>query len=236
MSYKITEDCYTKCFENHKATLKTLNNDTQTLEWKEPGTRFYQVDYVFHKNMLFVSGDIGEASFSCTWCPKWDTDNGWLLSLDYLFGKLSAIKGDKYEWNSDDAIKNLKDHYEESFYELEEEDFDNMSAYIIEQAKKHWYQSYYIDDDEEEIPCKELVDKAMLLQYCTVIKHAVCSSNESEFAYSLQGDEQFDDFNDFWEWGYSCGRSMNSRIEYYLAGLQMAYEQLTKGEKDEKHI
>lgn len=231
MSYRITENRYIECFKDHKATLKILNDDTQILEWKEPGTRNYQIDYLFYKNMLFVSGDLGEAVFSCTWCPKWNTDKGWLLSIDYLFEKLSAIRGDKYEWDSDDAVEDLKDHYRETFDELDDKEFEEMSTYIIKEAEKNWYFTHYVDCDDEEIPHKDIADDDYLLQYCIAIKHAVCSSNESEFVYTLNADEQFNDFNDFWEWGYHCGRRMNSHINYYLAGLQMAYEQLKDKEE-----
>lgn len=226
MSYIITDERYTECFENHVATLKVLNEDTQTLEWKEPGTRMYQVDYVFHKNMLLISGDLGEATFACTWRPKWDTDNGWLLSIDYLFEKLSAIRGNKYEWDSDDTVEELKDHYRGTFDELDDKEFEEMSTYIIKEAEKDWYSTHYVDCNDEEIPHKDIADNDYLLQYCIAIKHAVCSSNESEFIYSLQNDEQFKDLNDFWEWGYRCGRRINPSINYYLAGLQMAYKQL----------
>lgn len=227
MSYLITEKRYTECFKNHKATLKVLNDETQTLEWKEPGTRCYQIDYVFHKNMLYVSGDLGEATFSCTWRPKWDTNNGWLLDIDYLFGKLSAITGNKYTWDSDDAVNDLKDQYKDMFEELGEGKFDELTDAILSLVTEYVDGISNSNDlRNSNLPYLDIVDEDILLQYCIALKHACESNNECDYIAALCFDDYFKDFNDFWEWGYSCGRRKNPVLKYYLAGLQMSYKQL----------
>lgn len=214
-----------KCFANHVATIKQLDKDTQVLTWKKLGTRCYEIDYVFYRNMIFITGDLRDAVFNCTWSPRWDTD--WTaMELGYFAEKMTAHEDGKYIWDYNYAIENLKEHYSEYFTELSESQFADMTEYLIEEIN---YYPFILDADneDEEIPyIKVIENRNLLLQYRVVLYHALCAESESEFAYNLRNDSHFNDFNDFWDWGYKCGRKLNSDIEYYLMGLQMAYKQL----------
>lgn len=219
-----------KVFANHIATVKQLDDDTQVLVQKEPGTRWYEIDYVFYKNMVFITGDLRDAVFNCTWQPRWDTE--WdKMSLDYFAEKMTAHKGDKYTWDSDDAIEDLKSRYEEYFDDLNNAEFEELTECI---KSRQDYYSFMITDEEDlsELLYHDRVDSEILLQYSLAIGHARRSSNEYEFVYGIQNDHNFYDFNDFWEWGYKCGRRLDDDIKWYLIGLQMAYRQLKESEKE----
>lgn len=227
MNYLIEDEQLSKNFKNHVATLKILNDDTQTLEWSQPDTRVYQIDYVFHKNLLFISGDLGDTVFNCTWKPKWNFDNGWMIELDYLASKISAMKDSKYIWSSITAIEDLKAHYRELFDELDDNEFKILSVDIFHTQNS----SCKMIEDEDDleitlIPYKNRLDKNLLLHYCIAIRYAIGSSSTVDFYNNLEADPNFVDTYDFYEWGYKCGMRLNPTIRIYLAGLQMAYKQL----------
>lgn len=218
-----------KVFANHIATVKQLDDDTQVLAWKEQGTRWYEIDYVFYKNMVFITGDLRDAVFNCTWQPRWDTE--WdKMALDYFAEKMTAHKGDKYIWDSDEAVEDLKSRYEEYFDDLNNAEFEELTECI---KSRQDYYSFMITDEEDlsELLYHDRVDSEILLQYSLAIGYARKSSNEYEFVYGIQNDHNFYDFNDFWEWGYKCGRRLDDDIKWYLIGLQMAYRQLKEREE-----
>ena len=68
--YEITEDVIRKeWFSKHAPTYRILEADSEGpvvehLRWREPGTIHYLVDYLRMDNRLYVSGDIGEATYA----------------------------------------------------------------------------------------------------------------------------------------------------------------------------
>lgn len=220
---KLNKEIIKEKFKNHVADLKILDENTQTLTWKEPGTRAYHIDFVFFKNTLFVTGDLRSAVFNTTWATSWDCMNGWRIGLDYFASKLDTITYGKYSWDDKVAKERLKSHYRYYFDELTDEEFDEIIEFLevidIEDE---------IDFNSDDIPHKQAVKREYLLQMCLVMHCVRNSFDENEFVYEIQNSIDFEDFNDFWEWGYDCGRVLNSDIEIYLIALQMAYDQLSK--------
>lgn len=93
-------------FRDHIATL-TEHGDLKILDWKEPGTIMYYIRYVFDGNKMYITGDLGEAVFCLTWKADIHSFNG--LSLGYFHEKLSAYHEDKYDFDSDKAVKRLRE-------------------------------------------------------------------------------------------------------------------------------
>lgn len=218
-------DTIKRWFKNHVAELKILNDETQVLIWKQPDTRVYEIDFVFFKNMVYITGDMRDAVFNTTWHTSWNCNKGWRIDLSYFASKLSCATYGKYVWDSREAVKYLVEEYRDCFDGGDYEYLDAV-AYIADQ---------YIEDEYDfeviEIPYKESFnDERSLLQMCLTINYALASSSTEEFANSLKSCSDFEDFNDFWEWGYSCGRVINPDIEVYLVALQMAYDQLSSKE------
>lgn len=216
-----------KIFANHIATVKQLDDDTQILTWKEQGTRFYELDYVFYRNMVFITGDLRDAVFNCTWQPRWDTE--WdKMSLSYFAEKMTAHKGGEYTWDSDDAVEDLKSEYKEYFEGLSKTEIDELTEYVKHEQGCYYFKEIEEEDDLHKLPYHDRVDNNILLQYSLAIGCAVRSGTESEYVYNIQNESNFEDFNDFWEWGYKCGKRLDNDIKWYLVGLQMAYKQLKK--------
>ena len=212
-------------FKNHKADLRILDNGTQVLIWKQPDTRMYEIDFVFFKNMVYITGDMRDAVFNTTWRTSWDCNNGWRISLNYFAEKLSCIKYGKYTWDSKEAVKYLTAAYRDCF-----DGADEAYKVAIEYIKKECIEDLF-DLEDAEIPYRDFFSSdECLLQMCIALYYADRSDSREEFEYKIQSNSDFYDFNDFWEWGYSCGRVLNSDIEVYLIALQMAYDQLSSKE------
>lgn len=215
-------DSIKEWFKNHVAELKILDDDTQVLIWKQPETRTYEIDFVFYKNMLYVTGDMRDAVFNTTWQTTWDCNNGWRISLGYFAEKLSCVKYGKYAWDSVSAVEYLKEEYRECF-DGTDEAYEEAIEYIIKERIEDQYEL-----EDSEIPYRDYFsDDKSLLQMCIALYYADRSNSEEEFVYKIQGNSDFFDFNDFWEWGYDCGEVLNPDIEVYLVALQMAYDQLS---------
>lgn len=215
-----------KCFANHVAITEYFDKDMQILKWKQLGTRCYEIDYIFYRNMIFITGDFRDAVFNFNWSPQLNTD--WeTICLDYFAEHMTAHENDKYIWDSNYAIENLKEHYNEYFTELSEPQFAEMTDYLIEKINYYPF-TFDADDDEiEDIPYINVVEnRNIILQYHTVLYHALYANSESEFVSNLHNDPHFCDYNDFLYWFHKCGCKLNSDAEYYLIGLQMARKQI----------
>lgn len=112
-----SEERIRKNFKDHKATLWRHGN-LKVLDWKKSETYFYYVRYVFDGNNVYITGDLGEAVFCLTWKADIHSFNN--IGLGYFHEKLKAYHGDKYDFDSDKAIKKLR----EWLNELKEEDIE----------------------------------------------------------------------------------------------------------------
>lgn len=100
-------------FKNHELKTILVQPDAHlaVFEWRNKnGSNVYAVKYIFYKNQLFISGDIGEAVFNLTW----DASLKNILSaefngknFDYLVEKLTAFSGKKYDFDSEIAKADL---------------------------------------------------------------------------------------------------------------------------------
>lgn len=93
-------------FKDHKAELKYLG-EIQVLNWKRPGTIVYRVRYVFDGNMMYISGDLGEAVFWLTWKGHVHSFND--VHIQYFAEKLQAYNGDRWNFCSEKAVKRLRE-------------------------------------------------------------------------------------------------------------------------------
>mgnify|MGYP000947007397 CR=1 FL=1 len=112
-------------FKEHKATYEKLSDNTVVLTFKKPNTNMYYVRYVLDKNVLFITGDIGDAVFCLT--EKADLKT---LATDYnnhyLFGKLRADR-EAYDFDSEKAIKTFKEYFGCEY--LDTEYYDRISEF-----------------------------------------------------------------------------------------------------------
>jgi hypothetical protein len=93
-------------FKDHVATL-TQHGSLQVLDWKRPTSNTYRCRYVFDGCFMYISGDIGEAVFRLTWNAGVHTFKG--TYLGYFYRKLSAYSDEKMDFDSDNAVKGLRE-------------------------------------------------------------------------------------------------------------------------------
>ncbi len=106
MNYPLSEQRIRENFKDHIATL-TEHGDLKVLDWKMPESIFYYIRYVFDGNKIYITGDLGEAVFCLTWKADIHSFND--IGLGYFHEKLKAYHEDKYDFDSDKAIKRLRE-------------------------------------------------------------------------------------------------------------------------------
>ena len=102
----VDQEIRERWFNDHQATL-TKHGDLEVIEWREPGTNIYYCRYVFDKNRIYISGDIGQAIFDLTWKATIHSFDD--INLGYFYSKLSAFSDDKKDFNSDNTVKRLRE-------------------------------------------------------------------------------------------------------------------------------
>lgn len=100
-----------KCwFTEHQATYTEYGN-LKVLCWEKPGTNIYMIRYVFDGNNMYVSGDLGEAVFCFT--EKADLFIQSKYDLGYFESKLEAFSDPKRDFDSEKAVRNLREWLKE---------------------------------------------------------------------------------------------------------------------------
>lgn len=115
----------TDWFKDHRAIL-TNHGDLKILDWKKPGTIYYYIRYIFDGSRLYITGDLGEAVFCLTWKSDIHSFNG--LDLGYFHEKLRAYHEEKYDYNSDKAVRELREWLNDLKNDGAEYDHDEMKS------------------------------------------------------------------------------------------------------------
>jgi hypothetical protein len=102
----IEKEIREKWFGTHVAKL-TQHGDLQVLTWKRPNSICYYCRYVFDGSNMYISGDIGNAVFNLTWRAGVHNFND--ISINYFKSKMSAYDDDKTDWDSNKAVKRLRE-------------------------------------------------------------------------------------------------------------------------------
>lgn len=187
-------------FKGHTAVLEKLNDGVSILSWGKPNSIFYYIRYIFDGCKLYISGDVGEAIFSLT--EKASLESIASYNVGYFHGKLSAFSEDKYSFDSDTAIARLKEEIE------------------------------YANGDKESSPGEENEHDEEINEYISLLYKLINASREcsskSSWGYEVQ--QKYDALTDYdpdvAEWIFRAGDVIPSRVEGYLIGLKMAYEQI----------
>ncbi len=218
------EMMWKKIFENHVATVQEIDKDTQILSWKEDGTIVYSLEFIFRENKVYVGGDLGYGTFFTTWIPRWNSD--WEhINPSYFAEKCVCIKNERYVWDEEQALSNLKKEYESSLSDkYSESEFEGIFNQVEELADS-WNDDWVLVEDEDVFIENENNIEYLKQMWC-VIKTLRCTSTQEEYVYTLQNDHDFSDFNDFWEWGYNVGRKLNGYFSIWIIALRMAKQQL----------
>jgi hypothetical protein len=98
-------------FQCHKATL-TQHGNLQVLDWRRPNTGYYAVRYIFDRNMLYISGDLGDAIFRLS--GKASVHQIADYNLDYLEGKMTAFSDNRRDFDQEKATRYLEEWVSEN--------------------------------------------------------------------------------------------------------------------------
>lgn len=208
MDYKKTEKEIKEWFENHVATFTKYDGRVSALDWRQIDSSSYCTRFVFDGSKMYVTGDIGDAVFCFT--EKSSLKSITSYGISYFHGKLSALDEDKYSFDSDEAIVRIRGEIKNI---QEDECFDL--------------------EDEKDRERKETLDNhiRILRRLIVATENCTCKSH-----WSYEVNQVYDDLCDYdcdiAEWIFSAGDVIPYRVQGYLIGLKMAYEQLNKGNKE----
>ncbi len=182
-------------FKDHKANYIKINDDLKILEWKKPDTLHMNVRYVMDKHNLYVTGDLYSAMFSLT--EQANLESLGQYDLYYFSRKLTMMEQSKSDFDSQSAIKELKENF-----------------------KDWWEIDLDTDVDEEYYEHKEVLE--MLVDGA---EESISVEDWTDFI-KLNYDEIDKIDPDCGEWIFDIGLKTSAYLQAYLIGLQMAYEQI----------
>lgn len=123
---------YAEVLKDHVLDSRCYQTDTdgsviETFTIKKPGTRIYRIDYIIRDNILFVSGDCGEAIYQ--WSSDINLEFLAICGLDYFKGKCRAseVGQDFRQWDPTivgDRFSEIMDDEEEKIRSLAKEDWE----------------------------------------------------------------------------------------------------------------
>jgi D-mannonate dehydratase len=119
---KLKKEIREHWFKNHKAEL-TQHGELQVLRWKQPDTNCYAIRYVFDGHRMYITGDLGEAVFCLTWQANVHSFD---IGLHYFDEKMKAYHSDRKEFDSEKAVKRLREWLNELKENDVKYDHDNM--------------------------------------------------------------------------------------------------------------
>ena len=218
---------YEQKFISHVANLKELDDRTQIVSFKKAGTVVNNIEFIFRDNKLFVSGDLGCGIFSFSMCPRWNSD--WdEIEIDYFVNKCKAFEGEKYLFDKEIAVKNVKEKMLEILYdEYTKAEAIDIANKVIKVSKGNLDQQFVLENDE--ILNQEGVNNDFLKQSYIVLQEATYSKNMENFRTLVISNPYSNQYKDY----YACelsniGKVINPTFKVWLYALKLAKEQLEK--------
>ncbi|OGV36997.1 MAG: hypothetical protein A2020_16480 [Lentisphaerae bacterium GWF2_45_14] len=109
-----------KNFENHVATMKDLG-EVKILEWRNPKSCIYAMQFMIRDGHLFVTGDCRNAIYS--WGNPVNFEFLRTCSLNYFYEKLNSLDSHRpREWDDEKAMEALRENLEYSEYDDEDKE------------------------------------------------------------------------------------------------------------------
>jgi hypothetical protein len=117
-------------FSKHKAKFKIINENLELIEFKEPKTNIYAVNYLLNKKegILFVFGDLCTSAYN--YYRKIDWNNFKKPDLQYISSKCTSSEFGKFYKKftnkkfKEDILENIKQIYD--FDGIDDKDIDNI--------------------------------------------------------------------------------------------------------------
>lgn len=201
----------------------TKYDDLIIVDWKNAnGSRIHSMKFIYQGDCVFISGDVGNAVFKCTWKAELGSFKD--KNLEYLAEKLSAIdmSSSLYDFCPDEARKYLI----ETFAEEKVGDKFPVSKLSLKEAHAYFEEYRYDErcDEDEDIE---------LLYALWDLTYDVTTIEEWERQVEALTDHSNFDYYDAQEL-FDIGNVYSNRVLFYIISLQMIDEYVAKNLKSEK--
>lgn len=123
-----------KHFENHEATFQDLGN-IKILDFKEPGSNHYRIRFLFEEDYyrLHISGDLGHLIATNYKNMTYEGFRDFVHNPGYFATKIDCMDRDRFVWDYNLALEELKDKFVDLGYDPEkDDDLDFISDKINE--------------------------------------------------------------------------------------------------------
>lgn len=135
-SYESAEAHARSVFKDHVATL-TQGPFSSVLEWKRPNTTTYAVYITFHMQNVYVTGDLRDAIYRCTWQTNLQSCAN--TDIYYFTGKLSCTTHGETEWDENKCEEDIDSWAQ---MQLDENDADpERLAVFVEDLKSYAHEN-----------------------------------------------------------------------------------------------
>ena len=218
---------YEKQFISHTAVLKELDERTQIVSFKKAGTVVNSIEFIFRDNKLIVSGDLDCAIFNFTMCPKWNSD--WNeIEIDYFVSKCKAFEGEKYLFDKEVAIKNIKEKIIDVLCEnYNKKEATKLANEIAELAASNVSLDYVLDNNK--ILNKKDGNDDFLKQSYVLLSEVNKSSTLEIFRNNVLHNEYYLRYKNYYEDElFELGKVVNPTFEMWLYALKLVKDQLEK--------
>ena len=160
-------------------------------------------------------------------CPRWNSD--WdEIEIDYFVNKCKAFEGEKYLFDKEIAVKNVKEKMLEILYdEYTKAEAIDIANKVIKVSKGNLDQQFVLENDE--ILNQKGVNNDFLKQSYIVLQEATYSKNMENFRTLVTSNPYSNQYKDY----YACelsniGKVINPTFKVWLYALKLAKEQLEK--------
>lgn len=182
-------------FDKHEAIVVS-HGDLIEIIWKNPESPFYSVKYLFHKELLTISGDLGYAVVRLPWKVADQSVSG--INLGYFHSKILASS--------------------EEFY-----NFDNKIAYFYIDQMKQLLADKLADEPEDSFTRERYEEQLHFYDDCIDIL-VRDDPSKREWTEFLNDSKQGKWYHE--EDLYPIGDVIPPRVYFWIEGLKLAFAQI----------
>lgn len=229
MDYKKREKEIKEWFKDHVAQYSIFKNESgveiESLVWGKPETNCCRIRYLRVGGLVIIAGDLGEAIHQ--WYPGCVLEGISKCSLSYFAEKCQASNNGRNPtvWDSDEAVRFLREHFETyNFSEILEDQYpEEANKEEVELLKHCFWESGFDGQDQFKL-------EGAYISWHAAKEDGMLGATENEYEWQKWLENYGEKYlgQDFWEWAYSVGSVVSTRCQSHLVGLRMAFEQLGK--------
>lgn len=150
-------EAYVKEFEGHQAFYQVYDNQMSVLDWRKPDTNEFAIRYVFDGQYLYISGDLGSATFRLTWYGTPQSLER--VGLSYFMEKCESCQYDRYDFSHELLVAELDEKFEEWKADQEDDVLEDEEVMTSVKSALHELKEAYNKQGLIEILHKDYVSE-----------------------------------------------------------------------------